>query len=108
MPPFSGERASLLVTILLVLVSMFLSVLTTAPKASTLTAMEVWVVSCLVCIFDLHILITYITMYTCYCVFIPTQHKITIMYCVYLLCLVTIFTFFCSYRKKHLIQFIYT
>ena len=53
MPP-SGERASLLVTVLLVLVSMFLSVLTTAPKASTLTAMEVWVVSCLVCIFYLY------------------------------------------------------
>ena len=93
MPPFSGERASLLVTILLVLVSMFLSVLTTAPKASTLTAMEVWVVSCLVCIFDLHILITYITMYTCYCVFIPTQYKMTNICCVYLLCLVTMFTF---------------
>ena len=61
MPPFSGERASLLVTILLVLVSMFLSVLTTAPKASTLTAMEVWVVSCLVCIFDFIYLFPMIT-----------------------------------------------
>ena len=51
MPLDSGERASLLVTVLLVLVSMFLSVLSTAPKASTLTAMEVWVVSCLILVF---------------------------------------------------------
>merc|ERR1739848_105305 len=51
MPSNGGERAGLLVTLFLVLVSMFLSVVTTAPKASFLTAMETWLVGCLVFVF---------------------------------------------------------
>lgn len=51
MPLNGGERAGLLVTLFLVLVSMFLTVVTTAPKAGTLTAMETWVVGCLVFVF---------------------------------------------------------
>ena len=45
MPIDGGERAGLLVTLFLVLVSMFLSVVSTAPKAQFLTAMEIWLVS---------------------------------------------------------------
>lgn len=51
MPIDGGERAGLLVTLFLVLVSMFLSVVSTAPRAQFLTAMEIWLVSCLVFVF---------------------------------------------------------
>merc|ERR1719362_2381390 len=47
MPLDAGERAGLLVTLFLVLVIEFMSVVSTSPKAKFLTAMEVWLVSCL-------------------------------------------------------------
>ena len=46
-----GERAGLLVTLFLVLVSMFLSVVTEAPKASFVTAKEIWMMVCMLFVF---------------------------------------------------------
>ena len=47
----SGERAGLLVTLFLVLVSMFLSVVSEAPKAQFVTAKEIWMMACIVFVF---------------------------------------------------------
>ena len=47
---FSG-RMALLVTLFLVLVNIFNSVTANAPKAEGLTAVETWVVSCIIHVF---------------------------------------------------------
>ena len=48
---FTSGRMALLVTLFLVLVNIFNSVTANAPKAEGLTAVETWVVSCIIHVF---------------------------------------------------------
>ena len=50
-PLFTSGRMALLVTLFLVLVNIFNSVTANAPKAEGLTAVETWVVSCIIHVF---------------------------------------------------------
>ncbi len=51
MPYNGGERGALLVTLFLVLVSMFLAVVNSSPKAKALTSIEAWLIACMAFVF---------------------------------------------------------
>lgn len=47
----TGERGGLILTTFLVLVTMYLAAVESSPRADTLTALEVWLIACLLFVF---------------------------------------------------------
>merc|ERR1711860_379318 len=52
-PDIVPGRMALLITLFLVLVNIFNNVTTNSPKAETLTAIEIWMLACILFVFDI-------------------------------------------------------